>query len=216
MHTTQGLGECTYEEDLHYLKQKVDAGADFIISQLFFDTERYIKWVADCRAIGIVCPIVPGILPVQSWRSFSRMCELNPTVSVPSELRETLEPLKTDDQAVREYGVKFATQQCRQLLDSGAAKGIHFYTINLEVATAKIVGALGWAPEVCLMLVLLRVFCIYIYVCATRPSRVCPVLCACAFSVGTVYGVRWRRVCRVYTCIKCCSCWSFNVRCLNH
>mmetsp|Transcript_10833 Transcript_10833/g.33218 ORF Transcript_10833/g.33218 Transcript_10833/m.33218 type:complete len:629 (-) Transcript_10833:25-1911(-) len=143
----EGLGECPYEEELKHLKQKVDAGADFIISQLFFDTDRYIKWVKDCREIGITCPIIPGILPIQSWRSFSRMCELNPTVSVPPSLRDAIAPLKNDDQAVREYGVEFAVQQCRTLLDTGAAKGIHFYTINLEVATAKIVTALGWAPE---------------------------------------------------------------------
>lgn len=145
----EGHGEngVSYEDDLKYLKQKVDAGSDYIISQLFFDTDKFLKWVKDCRDAGIKVPILPGILPIQSHASFRAMCRLNPTVSVPKEVVDAVEAIKNDDKAVREYGVKLAVQMCRKLMQGGIY-GFHFYTLNLEAATAKILYELGLVPSV--------------------------------------------------------------------
>eukprot|EP00761_Pharyngomonas_kirbyi_P012704 gb/GECH01012731.1/.p1 GENE.gb/GECH01012731.1/~~gb/GECH01012731.1/.p1 ORF type:complete len:588 (+),score=147.24 gb/GECH01012731.1/:1-1764(+) len=132
----------SYEEDLQNLKKKVDAGADFIITQFLYDVEKFFQFYKDCRAIGIDCPIVPGVLPIQTYRSFTRMTELGGCVSIPEQLSRDLEPIKNDDEAVREYGVKHGIELCRQLLDFGAP-GIHFYTVNLEKTCLKIVKALS-------------------------------------------------------------------------
>jgi methylenetetrahydrofolate reductase (NADPH) len=81
------------ELDLKYLKEKVDAGADFIITQLFYDTELFLNWVAKCREIGINVPILPGIMPIQSYAGFKRMTTLCQT-RVPQYILSDLEPIK--------------------------------------------------------------------------------------------------------------------------
>ncbi len=134
-----------YRTDLRYLKKKVDAGADFIITQLFYDAEIFIRFVNDCREIGIDCPIIPGIMPVQTYNMFRRMrryCKF-----IPSELIDEIERVKNDDSAVRERGNRFVADMCRQILDAEAAPGLHFYTMNLEKSVTWILQDLKLIPE---------------------------------------------------------------------
>ncbi|KAJ6815000.1 putative methylenetetrahydrofolate reductase [Iris pallida] len=131
-----------YESDLAYLKQKVDAGADLIITQLFFDAEVFIKFVKDCRRIGITCPIVPGILPFASFRSFKFMTETCKT-KVPKEVRAKVEAARGDDAALAAYGVELATEICRKILKETGVKALHFYTMNKEAPAVGVLRNLG-------------------------------------------------------------------------
>jgi methylenetetrahydrofolate reductase (NADPH) len=145
----------TYEEDLKHLKAKVDAGADLIITQLFYDVESFLKFERDCRAIGITVPIIPGIMAIQSYKGFVRMTSYC-KIRVPDFVKDALEPIKDDDEAVKNYGVELGIQMCNQLLGSG--RGIHFYTLNLERSVKRILEGLGlsnaahrtlpWRPSV--------------------------------------------------------------------
>jgi len=132
----------SYEDDLMHLKEKCDAGADFIITQLFFNASTFKKYVDDCRAVGITCPIIPGIMPIQSHESLRHIVKLS-KLEVPEEIRSIIEPLKGNDDAIRNYGIHHATQLIRDLFASGYAPGIHFYTLNREVATTAILKAIG-------------------------------------------------------------------------
>jgi methylenetetrahydrofolate reductase (NADPH) len=131
----------SYEDDLKHLKEKVDAGADFIITQLFYDCNLFLKFVQDCRKIGITCPIIPGIMPIHGYSGFVRMTTLCKTY-VPQEIKDRLEPIKNDDEAVKEYGVELAIQMCKTLLEAGTP-GLHFYTLNLEKSVHQILVGLG-------------------------------------------------------------------------
>ncbi|KAF9973915.1 hypothetical protein BGZ73_002814 [Actinomortierella ambigua] len=134
------------EEDFKWLKHKVDQGADFIVTQLFYDTGLFLKWVKECRAYGITCPILPGIMPIQSYGGFNRMTSLCKTY-VPQHIRDALEPIKEDDQAVKDYGVKLAIDMCREMHEAGT-RGFHFYTLNLEKSTRLILEGLAFvAPK---------------------------------------------------------------------
>jgi methylenetetrahydrofolate reductase (NADPH) len=128
------------ESDLAMLVQKVRAGVDFLITQLFFDNADYFAFVARARAAGVTQPIVPGIMPIVSSASIRRMTALC-GASLPSELSRALDAAGDDDDATAEVGVEWATAQCRELLASGAP-GIHFYTLNRSPATRRIHSAL--------------------------------------------------------------------------
>jgi methylenetetrahydrofolate reductase (NADPH) len=118
------------EEDLYYLKKKVDAGADFIITQLFYDADEYLDYVNDCKNFGINVPILPGLLPIQNYNSFKKITDLC-RIKIPKELQEKLEKVKNDDEKVKECGVENCYAICKKLLENGV-NGIHFYTMNLE------------------------------------------------------------------------------------
>lgn len=123
-------------QDLQYLKAKVDCGADFVTTQLFFDAQDYFDFVARARQLGIRQRIIPGIMPILNYRQivrFTRMCG----ASIPLALQERLEPVAEDVDAVFEIGVDWAWQQCEALL-AGGAPGIHFYTLNRSRATQLI------------------------------------------------------------------------------
>lgn len=126
--------------DLAHLKEKVDAGARVLITQLFFDNAAYYRFVEDARAIGIDVPIIPGIMPIISTAGIKRMTSLC-GATIPPALLEALEQRGDDEEAVAELGVAYATLQCAELLASGAP-GIHFYTINRSPATRAILSAL--------------------------------------------------------------------------
>ena len=128
------------EDDLRHLKAKVDAGAHFLITQLFFDNEAYFDFVARARAIGIDVPIVPGILPITNIAQLERITSLC-GAKIPEGLQAELDARAGDPEAVVQFGVAYATLQCAELL-AGGAPGIHFYTLNLSPATRAIVSAL--------------------------------------------------------------------------
>ncbi|XP_071623343.1 methylenetetrahydrofolate reductase (NADPH) isoform X2 [Heliangelus exortis] len=137
----------SYEADLRHLKEKVFAGADFIITQLFFRSETFLKFMRDCQAIGITCPIIPGIFPIQGYHSLRQLVKLS-KLEVPQEIKDVIEPIKDNDAAIRNYGVELAVSMCRELLDSGMVHGLHFYTLNREVATTEVLKRLGvWKED---------------------------------------------------------------------
>lgn len=139
----EGHLQCkSIEEDIKYLKAKVDAGADFIITQLFYDVDNFVAWVDKCRAAGITVPIIPGIMPIQDYGGFKRMTGFCKTM-VPQEILDALEPIQADDARVKAYGVELAVRMCRRLLEAGCP-GLHFYTLNLEKSVTSILEVLGF------------------------------------------------------------------------
>jgi methylenetetrahydrofolate reductase (NADPH) len=128
------------EVDLKNLKAKVDAGLDFVITQLFFDNAFYFDFVERAHRAGINVPIVPGIMPITNYEQlqrFTRMCG----ATVPMRLALQLERVREQPEALMQLGVAHATVQCMELLARGVP-GIHFYTLNKSPATRMIVGAL--------------------------------------------------------------------------
>jgi methylenetetrahydrofolate reductase (NADPH) len=128
------------ESDLRYLKDKVDAGARFLITQLFFDNQAYYDFVARAREIGIDAPIIPGIMPITDAGQIKRitgMCG----AKIPDTLLRELELRGDQPGSVTDLGVAYATLQCADLLANGAP-GIHFYTLNRSPATRAILSAL--------------------------------------------------------------------------
>ena len=126
--------------DLAYLRRKVDAGAEFLITQLFFDNTSYFTFVQRAREAGIMVPIVPGIMPITNVEQIERFTRLCGAV-IPPGLQAALETRRGDEQAVQDFGVAYATLQCAELLRKGAP-GIHFYTLNRSTATASILRAI--------------------------------------------------------------------------
>ncbi|KAK4534421.1 hypothetical protein CDCA_CDCA01G0446 [Cyanidium caldarium] len=139
-------GKLTYEQELHYLKEKVECGGDVIITQMFYDVERFLQFVADCRAIGITVPILPGILPIQSYSGFTRMTGFCRT-HVPPAVLAALDERKDDEDAVKAFGVEYGTEMCRRILKSGLVPGLHFYTLNLESTVVAILENLRLIPK---------------------------------------------------------------------
>ncbi len=133
----EGHPECLNRtRDLEHLKQKVDAGADQIITQLFFDNADFYAWRERCRDVGIRVPIMAGIMPIQNVgqiKRFVTMCG----AKIPHALLTRLESLENDPAAVERAGIGFATRQCQDLVFSGV-DGLHFYTLNKSTATVEI------------------------------------------------------------------------------
>ncbi|KAJ5907645.1 Methylenetetrahydrofolate reductase 1 [Penicillium taxi] len=130
---------------IDHLKEKVDAGSSFIITQMFYDVEHFIDWVKKCRAKGISVPIIPGIMPIQTYASFIRRSTWTKT-RVPPEWMKALEPVKNDDSAVRDVGKHLIADMCRKILASGI-NHLHFYTMNLAQATKLVLDELGLTPS---------------------------------------------------------------------
>jgi methylenetetrahydrofolate reductase (NADPH) len=131
------------EADLEYLAQKVTAGADFLITQLFFENRLYFDFLARARASGIEVPIIPGIMPITQVGQVERMAKMC-GASIPAGLHAELQAREDDPEAVLDFGVAHATLQCAELLAAGAP-GIHFYTLNRSPATRAILSALKLA-----------------------------------------------------------------------
>jgi methylenetetrahydrofolate reductase (NADPH) len=128
------------ETDLAYLKTKVEAGASFLITQLFFDNQVYFDFVAAARARGIDVPIIAGVIPVASFAQTKRICDLC-DASIPLRLEAAFAAADGDERAEFELGVAYAAQQCAELL-IGGAPGIHFYALNRAPATRAVLGSL--------------------------------------------------------------------------
>lgn len=134
-----------YQSDLAYLKRKVDAGADLIVTQLFYDTDVFLKFVNDCRQMGITCPIVPGIMPINNYKGFIRMTGFCKT-KIPAEVMAALEPIKDNEEAVRAYGIHLGTEMCKKIMANGI-KTLHLYTLNMEKSALAILKNLGLIEE---------------------------------------------------------------------
>ena len=133
----------TVAEGLDYMRQKIEAGADFIVTQLFFDYREYIEYVSRLHGLGVNVPVLPGVLPIQSLGSVRRilsMCGANIPGKLYLDLETAHEQGKTA--AVREAGIAFAIRQCRALLENGAP-GVHLYTLNRADMCLRIAGHSG-------------------------------------------------------------------------
>ncbi len=135
-------------KEMDYLKQKVDAGADYVCTQLFFDNHDFYDFRERCDLAGVRVPIIAGIMPITSKGGMVRMAELALGARFPAGLVRAVNRC-ADDQAVARVGVMWATEQCRDLLDNGV-RGIHFYTLNRSDATRQIYENLGVKDSVAL------------------------------------------------------------------
>eukprot|EP01064_Diplonema_japonicum_P028827 TRINITY_DN4521_c1_g1_i1.p1 TRINITY_DN4521_c1_g1~~TRINITY_DN4521_c1_g1_i1.p1 ORF type:complete len:618 (+),score=163.08 TRINITY_DN4521_c1_g1_i1:70-1923(+) len=135
----EGHDETPYEEDIANLKKKIDAGADLVISQLFYDVDVFIGFMQDCRKIGIKCPIVPGIMPINTFHQFTRMKRLFCKKQTPAltQLTERISEVSNDDDAVKDVGVRETTAIIKKLMRKGV-RGFHFFTQNLEKSVTRI------------------------------------------------------------------------------
>ena len=131
-------------DELDFLKAKVDAGADYICTQLFFDNHDFLDFRDRCRFAGIQVPIIAGIMPVTSLGGMKRMAELAAGARYPAKLLRALERAKNSPEAVERVGIHYAAEQCAGLLNAGV-DGIHFYTLNKSHATRQIYNSLGLA-----------------------------------------------------------------------
>ena len=127
---------------LEHLKAKVDAGADWICTQLFFDNRAFFDWREQCAIRGIDLPVIAGIMPITSIAGMRRMADLAGGTNFPARLQKRIYRCQDDPEAVRAVGVQWATEQCADLIDHGV-RGIHFYTLNRSDATKRIFESLG-------------------------------------------------------------------------
>ena len=129
------------ETDWAYLQEKVKAGADLIITQLFFENEYFFDFEEKMRERGVSVPIIPGIMPMTNYQQilrFTRVCG----ASIPDTVVRDLEAIQNQPELVHRYGVEYATEQCRGLIEHGVP-GVHFYTLNRSRATQEIIERLG-------------------------------------------------------------------------
>lgn len=139
--------EAAADKLLQYLKEKVDAGADFIVTQMFYDADNFIAWCAQLREHGINVPIIPGIMPISSYSAFIRRANWS-EVKIPQHFLDALEPVKEDDFAIREIGTELVSEMCQKLIDSGYVNHLHFYTMNLERSTIMILEKLNLVESI--------------------------------------------------------------------
>ena len=118
-----------------YLKQKVDAGAEYIVTQMFFDNQKYFDFVAKCREVGINCPIVPGLKPITTMRHISFLPKFF-HIDFPDELADALLECKSNEE-VREVGVEWGIKQSKELIENNVP-GVHFYTMGRSESVKRI------------------------------------------------------------------------------
>jgi methylenetetrahydrofolate reductase (NADH) len=127
-------------DEIEYLKKKVDAGADYIVTQMFFDNRDFYDFKERCELAGISVPVIAGIMPVTSRSGMTRMAELAAGARFPAPLLKAIS--RADDKFVRRVGVQWATEQIRDLIDNNVA-GIHLYTLNRSRSSIRICESLG-------------------------------------------------------------------------
>ena len=135
--------------EMDYLKAKVDSGADYIVTQLFFNNDDFYDFRERCELAGITIPIIAGIMPITSGKGMRRMAELAAGSRYPAKLLRAIDRCGGDEDAVKRVGIHWATEQCRDLLDH-SVRGIHFYTLNQSGATREIYANLGVSDSVAL------------------------------------------------------------------
>lgn len=131
-----------FKKEMDYLKEKVDAGADMIITQMFFDVEVFKIFVKKCREWGIDCPIIPGLMCINGYGGFKKMSKFCKT-RVPQDLEDKMESIKDDAAALKIFGVEFGAKICEELIKFGVDV-LHFYTLNLEKVVYGITDKLGF------------------------------------------------------------------------
>ena len=135
--------------EMDHLKAKIDAGADYICTQLFFDNRDFYDFRERCELAGIRVPIIAGIMPITSARGMKRMAELAAGSRYPAALLRSIKRCGEEEEAVQRVGIHWATEQCRDLLDHDVS-GLHFYTLNKSDATRQIYRSLGASDSVAL------------------------------------------------------------------
>jgi len=136
--TADLVDSVAYGQYIQHLKAKVDAGADFILTQFFYDTKQFVLFVERCQAAGITVPIIPGIMPIHTYASFQKMTKFCRT-SVPDEIWTELAPIRHDDEAVKQFGIKLCVNMIMELLQCPLIyHAFHFYTLNLEASVMAI------------------------------------------------------------------------------
>ncbi|CAD7937181.1 unnamed protein product [Amoebophrya sp. A120] len=141
------LEAASFEQDMKFLKEKIDAGADFVVTQLFYEVSAFVKFVRALRKIGVdteETPVLPGIMPIQSYNGFCRMTE-NCKTQVPDDIVQELELIKDNDQMVKNFGVEQCIKMCTELLTKNPdvkPRGLHFYTLNLETAVLRVINGM--------------------------------------------------------------------------
>lgn len=138
-------------EEIDHLKAKIDAGADYICTQLFFDNRDFYDFRERCEIAGIRVPIIAGIMPITSLHGMKRMAQLALGARFPAKLLRALGRAEADSEAVRSVGIHWATEQCRDLLDNDV-RGLHFYTLNKSDATRRVYSNLGLKDSLSLRL----------------------------------------------------------------
>ena len=131
--------------DIHYLKEKVDAGVDVIVTQLFYDIDKFLLFRDKCVSKGIDIPIIPGIMPIHNYarfRKFTQFCNVN----IPENLIKKLEPIKNNDESVINFGIDQGAEMCEKLIKEGVP-GLHFYTLNLEHSVKEILFSIGLTSD---------------------------------------------------------------------
>lgn len=135
----------SYESDVSFFRQKVEAGADSAITQYFYNADAYFRFIDYCATAGINIPIVPGIMPITNYQKLSRF-SANCGAEIPRWLAKRLEAFGDDAQGLRSYGIEVITSLCEQLL-LGGAPGIHFYSMNLATSVSQIWNNLALSGE---------------------------------------------------------------------
>src|SRR3954453_5557835 len=128
--------------EMDYFKAKVDAGADYVVTQLFFDNRDFLDFRERCALAGVHIPIIAGIMPITSIGGLKRMAELAGGARFPAKLLRALQACQGDAEMVRHVGIQYALEQCHDLLENNVA-GVHFYTLNRSDATRIIFDNLG-------------------------------------------------------------------------
>ncbi|KAF9526957.1 methylenetetrahydrofolate reductase-domain-containing protein [Crepidotus variabilis] len=131
------------DTEIMRLKEKVDAGANFIVTQLFYDADKFLSWYKKLRQKGIKVPVLPGIMPIQTYSSFLRVTKLC-GARIPDSVADALNRISHDDDLVKDYGVKLTVDIIRKLQSTGGLTGFHFCTLNLEKSVQRVLDTLGW------------------------------------------------------------------------
>ncbi len=129
------------EKDMEYTKQKIDAGADFGITQMFFDNRYFYDFMERAAKMGITVPILPGIMPITDCRKIEEFADFC-NATIPKEIREKMEPVLDRPEEMKKLGIEYAVKQCEDLLKNGV-RYLHFYTMNKSDAVSSILDALS-------------------------------------------------------------------------